>query len=140
MITQFFTVILIIIRFQPAHSQFTACHDGYSCTSTLISSNNSHIECWGYWSCAESIIIEINNYEIQCYGSFSCYKSNLIQHYGTTSNTIFCVFSNTSLIILELFTTVMCGLFVCFSYIIGTALYSCAFVTQIYNNNAKITC
>lgn len=82
------TLHLILLLVAPCVTSYN-CYDSYSCSlQSLATGNNSDINCFGYFSCAQTTIISTDatftgtsnaSVSIGCHGSFSCYKSNIIQ-------------------------------------------------------------
>ena len=107
--------IWFILCFHTVLSQYE-CHNASSCaydTIVYTGDNDTNVECYGSLGCMESTIISNGTANIYCDGSFSCYKSNLLVHYPTNNQS---------------------------SSIICRGLYSCAFVSNIYNQQGNIHC
>ena len=86
--TLMFAFYLALLLVTPCITAYD-CYDSYSCAlQSLVAYNNTDINCFGYFSCAQATIIstdatftDANNISVSigCHGSFSCYKSDKIE-------------------------------------------------------------
>ena len=108
-------VVHVLLQMQQSISQTISCNNASQCAGQDITSNDT-IECYGYGSCLNAVHIEsnqgtINNCSICCLGSYSCYNATTIQRNGTTNGQIWC-----------------------------NGLFSCAFVSDLYNEKGVVSC
>ena len=109
--------ILFFAQVQQITSQTITCHNASQCVGdSIISASFQQIECSGYRSCLNATQIETNrggldSHSIGCFGSYSCFNAQTIQRNVTTDGEIWC-----------------------------TALFSCAFVNNLYNEKGVVSC
>ena len=69
------------------------CHEAHSCAVSTITESSTatgHIQCYGYYSCAQSIISSAGPSEILCQASYSCYNAISIQQTYNDGQSIDC--------------------------------------------------
>lgn len=74
--------IISVICVKYVSSQEHQCYTLNACSATIVSSNDSLIQCYGYKSCFNATSINaIQNSHINCHGSFSCTNSTSIRQF-----------------------------------------------------------